>query len=508
MPDEEKFELRRLIYEVGQADMFCGEILAAMTIHETQDDKVCETAMVTLTTSGIHAVFNTKFLAQFSEAEAKGIIEHEVYHVLLGHLSQLERPSNKMRLVQNYAQDAVINDYPKKLPACAVRRKKFGLLALGLEKWSDLVLTKELVDRLTRLRRTNPNLVNLPSYMYALGQSEFPLNKDPRIQKQIGKSWDDLSEKETVTRVYPQPYHAVSVQVEGVKSWIKDVLTPSGFSSEDLYQFFMAISGCMTDEQMLQLALSGGVILLDKDNHKSTESSDTEGGLLGAPLPQDLAEEVLRQKMEELIEKAEKEGALNTKYGYGSGGLLRVLKTRWRANKVNWKQELRRVLQFASQQRNKVSWKKLNRRFGPCAAGVSVQYKLKIAVCVDTSGSVSAELLSEVESELKYLQESGQVQKKFPVIFGDTKVTSEELFSGKFNRPKGGGGTDMNPLIQYVLKKYEPDVVLVCTDGWIPPYDKKIKLSVKRLLWLLVGRCSEFSSNEMPGTVLRVKPSV
>jgi len=102
------------------------------------------------------------------------------------------------------------------------------------------------------------------------------------------------------------------------------------------------------------------------------------------------------------------------------------------------------------------------------------KYSPKAVVVVDTSGSMTPACKVKI---IQVCAQGLQAIGKFPVVCGDVRVQSDSMLAGmsdQFDFP-GGGGTDMRPLIDYAIKKYNPDVIVLGTDGGTPWHDKAIK---------------------------------
>ena len=146
---------------------------------------------------------------------------------------------------------------------------------------------------------------------------------------------------------------------------------------------------------------------------------------------------------------------------------------------TRWKQLLNRFLTRATLISQKSSRKKLNRRFGHVFPGHNTEFKLKIGVAIDESGSIGDDLSKLFFSELARLN---IVSPEIWMFQFDTECSKEELFKKykKLER-KHTGGTDFAP----ALKKAEElhvDCLIMLTDGEANLDLKKPKLPV---LWAL-----------------------
>lgn len=136
--------------------------------------------------------------------------------------------------------------------------------------------------------------------------------------------------------------------------------------------------------------------------------------------------------------------------------------------KVRWQDLLRDYMTRAN--KDDESWGRRNRRFGGVYLPARYSERMgEIVIIGDTSGSIGQEELNQVAAEVNAIAE--QVRPEcIRVIWADTKVAGEQVFEVgeeiKFE-PKGGGGTDMRVPLEYV-RQFDPEVVILATDGYTP----------------------------------------
>lgn len=189
--------------------------------------------------------------------------------------------------------------------------------------------------------------------------------------------------------------------------------------------------------------------------------NDAEKDLTIAPgLVDELSTEVaVRQVANGLAQAARQAGIGSNEFDMWAKAL--VAKPR-----VDWKQHIRSLMSrdvaASVARRTESSWKKLNRR-GHDLPG-RIVYQPKWAVGVDTSGSM-------MDQGSTVLGELGGILTQFGpgrVVTGDTQVKNDKIVKNikEFREAcKGGGGTDMTPLIDAL--KDEP-VVIIITDAYVP----------------------------------------
>ena len=138
-----------------------------------------------------------------------------------------------------------------------------------------------------------------------------------------------------------------------------------------------------------------------------------------------------------------------------------------RANKPprDWRDELR---EFAEQGALRVeTWNRPNRRFvgqGLTLPSTQKDGVNKAAFLIDTSGSMDDVALALVNAEAQALLDDGVINEAV-VVYGDTRVTRVDTYQTgdvmTFD-PRGGGGTQLKPLFDYVAEHHD-DASLIIT---------------------------------------------
>jgi predicted metal-dependent peptidase len=125
--------------------------------------------------------------------------------------------------------------------------------------------------------------------------------------------------------------------------------------------------------------------LLDKilDDHSQWNNEDVDGAT---------AQEVILSALDEAAKKTSESGKI-------PGEALDTI-NKYRTPQYNWKRLLRNFVARAQNTVVKATRSKRNRRFGVSQPGRRTDIKLKLACCVDTSGSVSSEELEKFSAEL------------------------------------------------------------------------------------------------------------
>lgn len=105
----------------------------------------------------------------------------------------------------------------------------------------------------------------------------------------------------------------------------------------------------------------------------------------------------------------------------------------------------------------------------PKFPGVGFDYTYKVALMIDTSGSMSDGDLMAAKSTLRELLTHFKNSVAVHVIHADTKVHKIQQLTtiGEFDTEiTGRGGTDFVGPIDHVEKTLNPDIILYFTDGW------------------------------------------
>lgn len=129
----------------------------------------------------------------------------------------------------------------------------------------------------------------------------------------------------------------------------------------------------------------------------------------------------------------------------------------------------------------------------------------KIAVVVDTSGSICGELLTDALSELRGILRTGGRKSGVSVLCVDAAVqTTKTIFDVRQVQTKGGGGTDMGIGIAAAEKlRPAPDVCIVLTDGYTP-WPQTAPVGMRVIIGLLGEERSTGSAPAWAKRVVRI----
>jgi predicted metal-dependent peptidase len=146
--------------------------------------------------------------------------------------------------------------------------------------------------------------------------------------------------------------------------------------------------------------------------------------------------------------------------------------------KVDWRKELAAMVRHAVADiagANDYSYRRPSRRQGQVGNGKVVLPSLRrpvpsVAVVVDTSGSISEEMLSQALTEISGILKGLGQREGVHVLACDSQVqTYHRVFRPEQVRLAGGGGTNMGAGLNAAAKlRPTPQVCIIITDGYTP----------------------------------------
>jgi predicted metal-dependent peptidase len=132
-------------------------------------------------------------------------------------------------------------------------------------------------------------------------------------------------------------------------------------------------------------------------------------------------------------------------------GELSALLDKLHHKPLNWKALLRRFVANAENVYKNKTVMRANRRFGFSMPGTIKKRKIKLAVAVDTSGSVSDAALATFFTEIDHITKSNA---DVILIQADCEVKSvKEYKTGKWPKITGRGGTAYDPALKAAVKE-------------------------------------------------------
>ena len=153
---------------------------------------------------------------------------------------------------------------------------------------------------------------------------------------------------------------------------------------------------------------------------------------------------------------------------------------------IDWKHALTRFAASLADVQNRMTLKRPDRRqLSPF--GRRKEYLPSLVVCVDTSGSVSDEMLGKFFSQIALL---GRQLSEVEVVIADADVHESFTFkqgmeSKLAHSAFGRGGTDFDPAVQYINKNLSHcDGAVYLTDGYCPVPQTKCRIP---MIWIVDG---------------------
>jgi hypothetical protein len=150
-----------------------------------------------------------------------------------------------------------------------------------------------------------------------------------------------------------------------------------------------------------------------------------------------------------------------------------------RQPKVDWKRMVRIFCASSGRSRIRHTIKRISKRYGT-RPGIKVQRLQRLLVAVDTSGSIDQNMLEEFFTEIHGTWKVGAT---VVIVECDADVQRSYDYRGK--PPKavaGGGGTEFEPVFQWMREQRPFDGVLYLTDGYGPAPSTRPNC---KLLWVI-----------------------
>ncbi|TAE19045.1 MAG: hypothetical protein EAZ95_02810 [Bacteroidetes bacterium] len=146
---------------------------------------------------------------------------------------------------------------------------------------------------------------------------------------------------------------------------------------------------------------------------------------------------------------------------------------------VNWRRMLRLFAASSSKTKLKNTLRRPSKRYGT-NPGIKVKKKQKMAVVIDTSGSISQDELREFFNEIYHIWKQGV---EVMVVECDAAIGATYAYKGKTPQSTtGGGGTAFEAPIVWANQTYRPDALIYFTDAYGPNPATK---SICPILWLV-----------------------
>jgi len=200
-----------------------------------------------------------------------------------------------------------------------------------------------------------------------------------------------------------------------------------------------------------------------------------------------------KKELERDIQQALRQGGIYA--GRVGGTMPREIGDLLKA-KVNWREVLRRFVRTSLKDRDSVSWRRAHRNFLwqdvilPSILGKRMKH---LVIAMDTSGSIQGELLTAFLSEMNQIVKDVGAE-RIDIIYWDAAIAGHETYKGTDTsivhrtNPRGGGGTDPDVVVDYMLaKKLKPDALVILSDGYMHSNKTKWAGMTKPTLWCILG---------------------
>lgn len=201
------------------------------------------------------------------------------------------------------------------------------------------------------------------------------------------------------------------------------------------------------------------------------------------------------------VDQALRQGMIahNKANGSGAGRMGRELGDLLEPQ-IDWREVLREFVKSICNAKDASSWRRVNRRYlsgdtyMPTLVGERVG---RIAIGIDTSGSIGGPELDRFLSEVKSIAED--VHPEFvDLIYWDSEVAAHEEYDVatvpnivSSTKPKGGGGTDPTAMMRYLKEKnITPECIIMLTDGYIGDWGSEWNAPI---LWAICNGTDDYA---------------
>lgn len=231
------------------------------------------------------------------------------------------------------------------------------------------------------------------------------------------------------------------------------------------------------------------------DEGFEADGKEKENGKGDKLLPEEMQglADKLRQEAKNVVGRAAKEHQKSR--GIFSGYLKEILDNLLVNPKIPWPKLLRDMVSRTRQSKPSKGMRRPNRRLHGTPnilpwPGRSLDQKFTIGYALDTSGSMSEEDLRKGVEELMNIVTTEQ-DVTMHVLYADADIQTSykvESINDIDFTIKGRGGTDFNPVFQRVremlVTDYAPDILVYCTDGYAPEPDVDNRVPIP-VIWLI-----------------------
>lgn len=237
---------------------------------------------------------------------------------------------------------------------------------------------------------------------------------------------------------------------------------------KDVQQYTVNPDGSITDEDGNKVGQIGSM-----DEHLEQGSGSDEDGNGGTGANGQFTDGMTPEERKALQDEI-KQAVLNAAQAAGAGnvpGDIERMLQELTAPKMDWRDVLR--TQLESSLKRDFTFMRPSKRSGEVIfPGMSRDEQLEVTIAVDTSGSISVDMLRDFISEVQGIMDQYQ-DYEVTVMQFDTGVYGVDKFTADDGRDmseydlRGGGGTDFDAVWNYMKDHdMEPDQLVMFTDGY------------------------------------------
>ena len=143
---------------------------------------------------------------------------------------------------------------------------------------------------------------------------------------------------------------------------------------------------------------------------------------------------------------------------------------------LRWEEVLREFAVSSVRGKDEYTWRAFNRALivnNILAPTLENETLSELIFSFDTSGSITQDLINKAAYQLQVIADTVRPD-RIRVLWWDTEVHGEQVFEGETSnirnllKPMGGGGTRASCVSEYIeRKRYDPDCVVMFTDGYL-----------------------------------------
>ena len=196
-----------------------------------------------------------------------------------------------------------------------------------------------------------------------------------------------------------------------------------------------------------------------------------------------MTDEVIKEVIKEQLDAGIDSSKLRGLY---AGALEEYIDELTKPPLIDWRHALTRFAATLADQYTRRTLKRPDRRNEmEDSYGKKREYLPSLVIIIDSSGSVSTDMLSTFLSQIALL---GRMLSQVHVIIADAAVQEHFTFTrGMEERLReagsGRGGTDFDPAVKYINENLRDcDGAIYLTDGWCPAPETKCKIP---MLWIV-----------------------